>query len=335
MVTPFITLQQMRGINSVRVAGHSKPSRGNALRLPLFSGAGYPMKTRSQAVLDGYVYGFSPYVQGFDPTAYPPLQTVVAASDPALEGINIPLVPLAIFSDPTGLNPQSWEYQVESSIDFTSPIALAYGTMTITLGNLNLDATQIYDSGTVNAAFLAIGTNYASNPPSNYSIDGVNQTINNQIFNGTGIAPADYLAFYTGNGNLPFVLDTTIDPPGPLFCPGTPVGPTPGTPDAQALADSLATLQNIPMVWPLFAGYDTAAPPNVLVSGFVVARVSSVQTVVIGNQSVIQVQLTPSLRATKTALTYVNNWPTTQPSPSAFFSFRFPNAYVKRIRLVR
>ena len=93
------------------------------------------MLCRSEAVLDGYVYGFSPYVLGFDPTANPPLQTAITPSDPIAEGMNIPLVPLAIFSDPTGSNPQSWEYQVESGVDFGSPSALAYGIMTITIGS--------------------------------------------------------------------------------------------------------------------------------------------------------------------------------------------------------
>ena len=327
-----LTVQQMRAINAVQIVGKSTHARGNALHLPIFGRTGYQMITGSVAVLDGYVYGFSPYVQGFDPTANPPLQTAVIAANPAVEGINIPLVPLAIFSDPTGLNPQSWESQVESSVDFSSPAALAYGTMTLTIGNLNLNVGQIYDPNTVNSTFLTIGTNYGSNPPSKYSTDGTNQTINNQIVNGAGIAPADYLQYYASNGNVPFALDTTTNPPGPLFCPGTPIGPTPGTPDAQTLADSLWSMQNIPMVWPLFAGYDSSNPPRAIVNGFVVARVIGVETVLIAGQPAIQVQLIPSLRSTKTALTYVSNWPTTQPAP--YFSFRFPNVYVKRIRLM-
>jgi hypothetical protein len=329
-----LSLQQMRSINAVQILGQSTNARGNALRLPMFNRDGYQMITRTHAVLDGFVYGFSPYVQGFDPTANPPLRNAFAAADQTIEGINIPLAPLAIFSDPTGINPQSWEFQVESGVDFSSPAALDYGTMTLTLGNLNLDAGQRYDPAIVNATFLAIGTNYISNPPSLYATDGANQTIDNQIRNGTGIAPADYLKYYEGNGNLPFALDPTVDPPGPLFCPGTPVGPAPGTPDGQTLAESLWSLQSIPMIWPLFAGYDSSNPPRVVISGFVVARVSGVQVVEIDGQLVVQVELTPSLRATRTALTYVSRWPTTQPAPSAFFSFRFPNAYVKRIRLM-
>ncbi len=330
----LLTLQQMRTINAVQIIGKSSRARGNALRLPMFGRVGYEMITSSHAVLDGFVYGFSSYVQGFDPTANPPLETSVLAANPAIEGINIPLVPLAIFSDPAGVNPQSWEFQVENSVDISSPAALAYGTMVVTLGNLNLNANQLYDPDTVNATFLTIGTNYSSNPPSHYSTDGNNQTIDNQIRNGFGIAPADYLGYYANNGNLPLALDTTMNPPGPLFCPGTPIGPTPGTPDAETLAASLWSLQNIPMVWPLFAGYDTSNPPNAIINGFVVARVTAVQIALVDGQPAVQVELTPSLRSTKTALTYASRWPTTQAAGSPFFSFRFPNAYVKRIRVM-
>jgi hypothetical protein len=334
-VASALTPTQRRSINAVQVVGRRTKGRGSPLTLPLFNGIGYQMTTRSEAVLDGYVYGFTPYVMGFDPTASPPLETAVTPSNPIAEGLNIPLVPLAIFSDPTGSSPQSWESQVESSVDFTSPNALAYGTMTITIGNANFSAAQLYNGGTLNATFLAIGTNYTTNPPNKYMSDGTNRTINDQILNGSGIAPADYFAFYTGNGNLPLALNRTTDPPGPLVCPGTPVGPFPDTADFATLAGSLASLRNVPMVWPLFTGYDASIPPKVIVSGFVVARVSGVQPMTVAGQTCLQVQLTPSLRATKTALTYVSQWPTTQPAPSAYFPFRFPNAYVKRIRLMR
>ena len=333
-ISDSLTLAHLRSINAVQVVGRNTRARGSPLRLPIFNAKGYDMVTVSEAVLDGYVYGFSPYVQGFDPTANPPLETAVTPPNPIIEGLNIPLVPLAIFSDPTGINPQSWEYQVESGVDFASPTALAYGTMTITIGNATFDPTLQYDPGTFNAALLAIGTNYLTNPPSKYVNDGANRTINDQIANGSGIAPADYYSYYTSNGNARLALNMATDPPKPFACPGTPVGPDPAFVDFAVLKDSLTSLGR-PMVWPLFTGYDNSSPPKVLISGFVVARVSAVQPVILDSKLCMQVQLTPSLRATKTALTYVSNWPTTQPEPSPYFQFRFPNAYVKRIRLMR
>jgi hypothetical protein len=332
---PALTLQQQRTINAVQVVGRSVNSRGNSLTFPIFNHFGWEMMTRSEAVLDGYVYGFSPYVQGFDPTASPAPQSAFTPVNPIVEGLSIPLAPIAIYSDPQGNSTQSWENQVESTVNFASPTALSYGTMTITLSNGNLSTTQQYDPTMFNATFLCLGTNYCSSPPSKYSSDGLNRTINDQIVNGSGIAPQDYYTFYTSNSNQRLVLDTSTDPPGPLYIAGTPVGPAPATADYTTLKNSLLSLQNTPMIWPLFNGYDASMPPRVIVSGFVVARVSAVQDTTVAGQTCVQAQLTPSLLATRTALTYTNSWPTTQPEPSPYFQFRFPNAYVKRIRLMR
>jgi hypothetical protein len=70
-----LTLAQQRTINAVTVVGRRTKARGTALSLPFFGKKGYQMTTQSVAVMDGYVYGFSPYVMGIDPTANPPIHS--------------------------------------------------------------------------------------------------------------------------------------------------------------------------------------------------------------------------------------------------------------------
>jgi hypothetical protein len=318
-----LTLAQKRGLNSVQVTGHHTTSRGNAVPLPILGGISWEMSTRSEAVLDGYIYGFH--------------------ADPLGE-VNIPLAPI-------GLNARSWMEQVEAPVDRTlaTPAKgrLPFGDFKVMLGAIAQDPD--YHDCTKIAPMIHVGTTTLAQSAMQLSPHN------------PGITPAHHQAHLKANNNLPFALDpTTLQ---------LPLSAAPhANQDNGGIGPMEANLlglknKNTRLIWPLISGYNNSAKEQrkAVITGFVAARVINVKRVsyhlltdkngdtVPGSKKqgsgeegtddkgltrhqyeILELTLHPTLLATSTAMVFVRDWPMGEQH-----QFRFPNAYVKTIRLLK
>jgi hypothetical protein len=314
------SLTQKRAINAVQVTGRSTKARGNAMRLPIFNRMSWEMTTRSEAVLDGYVYGFH--------------------TDPSGE-INIPMAPI-------GLNARSWAVQVESSVDLSrerpADGRLPFGDFKVMLGAIAQDPDS-NDSSKI-APMIHFGTSTLTE-----AISQLNST-------NPGILPAQYDLFFQANNRQPLALDAAT------LRLSLPTAPQPNrdNTDLGMLESKLRGLSTTRLIWPLISGYNDGNPQRqAVITGFVAARIIDVKRTsyrlltdrngdaVPGSKEqgtceegmddqgrtrrpydVLELTLHPTLLATSTAMVFVKDWPRTDQNP-----FRFPNAYVKKIRLIK
>jgi hypothetical protein len=325
-----LTLAQKRSINSVQVMGRSASTTGeNRLLFPIFRRDKFEMVTRSEAVLDGNLYGFY--------------------TDP-LGSINIPMAPVA-------LNANNWHNDVEKLVDPTlaTPASgpLPYGDMTVLLGGSEHDP-ETRKPG-VYAPVLSIGTTNVS--------DALTQLDHKN----PGVTPAQYGRYLASHGNQPFALD-----PKSLTL-AVASSPQIASADLNRLELNLQNLKDRRLVWPLYADFrEHDGAGEATITGFVAARIVQVKKLtysVLMDQdgkprqkslgscgdrdrqghdhrsddrnserkkglcvefSAIQLTLRPTMLATGTGMVFVKDWPT-----GTQHQFRFPNAYVKRIRLVK
>ncbi len=324
---PPLTLAQKRTINGVQVYCRTALERGKTIRMPFLTGMAWDVASRSEAILDGYVYGFQT-----DP------------GTPEHPGtINIPLAPL-------GLSEQSWREQVEANVQlpeaYSSDERLPYGDFKVMIGAIPQDP-HAYDCRVI-APILYFGTATIAEATSQFNADN------------PGITPTQYGVYLQTNAQNPFALDlktlkTTL----------------PAAPHSIGGDDNLATLEsNLQglkktekrLIWPLISGYNDAnAQKKAIITGFVAARIIQVRRVsyhlltdrngetVPGSKKegpcdegldnegrlrrryeVLELTLHPTLLATSTSMVFVQDWPTGDQ-----FEHRFPNSYVKKIRLIK
>ena len=221
----------------------------------------------------------------------------------AVRNQSIPMAPIALLSDPTGILPQSWEHQIEQrngsdqwARDLDNSVdPLAAGTDGIPEMQVRFAAGA--DTSPLNARLLRLGTE---------DIDDVAMQVRE------GITTAD-LAELGG--------EMVLSPAGSLSVPGSTgeliLGPG-------ALAEALEQLRasGRPRIWPLFAGVESIlGEPQV--TGFVAARVASVEvSPVTGLTFTVQ----PAMLTTVTTVTAADR-PGYVDIPM--------NRYLSRMRLVR
>jgi hypothetical protein len=196
---------------------------------------------------------------------------------------NVPLVPLPILSDPTGTDPRSWEYQVEL-LNGADAFQFDRVTRAFSAGSDGLHEMELFialDPGQLalaNVALLDVG-----------AIDGAHFA--EQIASGTSATDLQAIG-----GQI--LLDDTQQ----VLLPGEAVGPPEGSADLDLLRAALEALRlsGAARVFPLYAGIDPGTG-NVIVTGFVAARIVAVDAVVSGQPLRVVVQ--PAMICTATALT--------------------------------
>jgi len=237
-------------VNAVRVLARRTRDRGNPAGLRLGRWLSTPsadVRAAATAVLDRAVIGFR-----------------------STAGQPLPVVPIALLSDPTGANPLAWEVQSANG-----PDAFQFDRVsrTFTPGSDGLREVQV--QLTLNGCLLEAGVTTVA--------DASAQVVG-------GVRPAQAPdGIVLGPGNL---LSATAFP----GC-----GPAPGTPDAALLQAALVQLQASAeaRVWPLYQSVGGAGA--VTLSGFVAARVANVAAAAPGQP--ITLTLQPAQLATAAAVT--------------------------------
>jgi hypothetical protein len=221
-------------VNAVRITGRRTRDRGNAAGLYLGRAFAVPaadVVTLSTAMLDRDVVGLRP-----------------ALNQP------LPLVPIALLSDPGGTNPASWEAQVPGGRgpdDYRFDPATRTVVADATGDGIHEMEVTLAD----NACELLLGVADSA-------------AVNDQVSG--GVMPAQLQSL---GGQLVLGEQNQLPLPAPPGC-----GPAAGTPEADGLAASLEQLRvrGDLRVWPLFAGLDGSSGAAV-VTGFVAARVVRVE----------------------------------------------------------
>lgn len=239
-------------INAVRINGRRTTARGNpvgTLAARAFGLSFVDMTTKATALLDHNVYGFRPN------TSAP-----------------LPLAPLAVLSDPSAVNQQSWEYNVTAGNGPLTDNGLLHGIV------VQLTPTGPPTPSTPNGQVLSIGTTAAAQLVA--QLQG-------------GVMAADLAGFPGGQFALDALTNNLL-----VSGPATPLGPT----DYAALATVLLALQNsgAQRVFPLYSTYQ-AVGNEVTLSGFVAARVVSVQPM--NGQQPLTFVLQPTVLSVPAALT--------------------------------
>jgi hypothetical protein len=273
-------------VNALRIVARRIRARGNAARSPVAGFALLPsadIVATATAMLDRDTYGFRPL--GAQP---------------------LPLVPLALLSDPTASNPKSWEnrivahqgsdaYQFDRTAGAFVPGSDGLPEITVEL------AVAGGPDSMANGCLLHVGTT---------DLAGVSS----QVRDGIGAEQLQGLGgqFALGAGNL-------------LTVPGTVEGPGFGSAEASDLRDSLDLLRQsaVPRVWPLYRSVDASAGTAVL-AGFVAARVVRVEPDALGQP--LKFTLQPALLAVPSSLT--------DPARRGVGGTLIPNPYVIKVRLV-
>jgi Flp pilus assembly protein TadG len=226
-------------INTVQITVRRTADRGNAVRTnggKFLSPKGQDMIVRAMATLDRDVIGFRPI---FDKP--------------------LPIVPIALRSDPSGNDPNSWEFQVrnrggadewrfnaENKVFVNDEKGDAIHEMLVTFGNL-VDGD--IDAEAVNACLLQIGSK---------DFDELAEQVR------YGLAK---LHLESLGGQL------LLGPDNRLAIPGSPRAPQAGSREFSLMFRSLEQIQLLaePRIWPLVSGANDDGAP--IISGFVAARI--------------------------------------------------------------
>jgi hypothetical protein len=276
-------------INLVKVNVRLSPDRGNAptLILGAFVNRGSAdLRAESAAMLDRDVIGFRPWSQQ-----------------------PLPLAPLALFADPSGADPKSWQYQVEvkkvvdqyrfDRVNNTFVVDKSGDGLFEFSAALALDASE---KAQANVAMLFLGTSDAG---------GVAQQLE------TGITSSDLQDL---GGAL--ILQSADNR---LTVPGTDLGPADTSQQAMKLFQSLDDLRKSarPVIWPLYCGLEALTNRPVL-CGFVAARVVTVTPISPGQA--LKFVLQPTMLANSSAVTDANQ--------RGVGGIAITNPYVCKVRLV-
>jgi hypothetical protein len=295
--TPFVlaanvqdpTNTALAEINTVQVKARLTRQRGNAPNMvfaPFIGLSSANVRTVAAAMLDRDVIGFRPLGQQ-------PLK----------------LAPFALFSDPTGSDPKSWQNLIEEK---NGPDAYRYDAALQTFVQdsqgdglrefaavMALDASQ---AASANVSLLFIGFDDAS---------GAGQQLT------AGITP-DRLASLGGQ----LVLDRQDNH---LTMTGRGVGPAANSTALTAIQQGLQQLRQTaqPRIWPLYCGFSDSNQP--VLCGFVAARVVTVAGVD-PNEPVFRFTLQPTMISTATAVTDANQ--------RGVGGVTVVNPYICKVRLV-
>jgi len=277
-------------IHAVRVTAHRTRERGNAAGLFLGPWLGLraaDVVASSTAIVDWEVVGFRP-----------------------LHGATVPLVPIALLSDPTAAERDCWEAQTQPNVDargnvwgrdnylFDSVkkrlVAVGQGVSRGD-GILEVKATLVLDGqesrAKSSACLLRIGG------------QGEWGVLCRQVQAGVSAQDLEGPEF---GGQLSLGMDNE------LRLPGWYVAPRADRPELGQLLNSLMSLQTSaePRIWPLFVRPAFASPQGesfALVRGFVAARVARVELESFDDGGVTRqrvcVILQPCVLSTSTAMT--------------------------------
>jgi hypothetical protein len=274
-------------LNAVEVTSHRTRERGTPVGLfftRLFQLDSANVAASSTAFLDRQVIGFRP-----------------------TQSLNVPLMPIALFSDPTGLDELTWEYQVDKPLSLGGGGMDAFSFNKLTRRWLHADEGGQGDGlpefvlkiplGSVidetNGALLRLGKQDSRTLPrqmlQGLGVDDLEAQQGQLQLSWDGLLPIEEAAI-PGSNSLAQIIEVleTLSKNGdarlwPLYLPG------PATTDASGLA---------------------------LLRGFVAARVCAVEK----NDKYLEVILQPTILTTGTALTSAN---------------AAMNPYIGKIRLVR
>jgi hypothetical protein len=261
-------------VNAVRVVARRTRARGNPAGLRL----GQWLSTPSADVVAAATALLDRDVIGFRSTA----------------GQSLPVVPIALLSDPTGANPLGWEAQAANG-----PDAYQFDCVsrTFSAGSDGLREVQVQLAQ--NGCLLEAGVITV--------VDASAQVV-------AGVAPAQ-----APDGIILGPSNTLLA----MTFPGC--GPAPDTADAATLQAALAQLQATGdvRVWPLYQSVDAGSGTAVL-TGFVAARVAAVAAPAAGQPVTFTLQ--PGELATATAVTDATR--------RGVGGINIVNPYVCKIRLV-
>lgn len=277
-------------INSLEVTARRTRDRGTPVGLfftRLFRLSSADVTASATAVLDRHIIGFRPNGQ-----------------------INVPLMPIGLLSDPTGIEETSWEAQIDK------PLALGLSGSDQYL--FDKEGKQWYEVG-VNCKVgdglpeftLKLPLSKESEDANGVMLQFGKQTSANTLRQmESGLNAVDLQAY---DGRLELGWDGML----PVEEAGMPTGKS-----LSAMIDMLNSLQasGEARVWPLYlpgvTSDEQAATSAVVIRGFVSARIAKI----VQSESYLEIELQPTVMITGTALTH----------PEAN-----PNAYLGKIKLIR
>ncbi len=277
-------------INSLEVTARRTRDRGTPVGLfftRLFRLSSADVSASATAVLDRHIVGFRPNGQ-----------------------INIPLMPIALLSDPTGIEETSWEAQIDKP--------LSTGLTGVDQYLFDKTGKQWYEVG-VNCKVgdglpeftLKLPLSKESEEANGVMLQFGKPSMTNTLRQmESGLNALDLQAY---DGRLELGWDGMI----PVEEAGMPTGKS-----LSAMIDLLTTLQasGEARIWPLYlpgeTGDEQAVASPVVIRGFVSARIAKI----VQTESYLEIELQPTVMVTGTGLT--------QPEAN-------PNAYLGKIKLIR
>ncbi|MFT3879762.1 MAG: pilus assembly protein TadG-related protein [Gemmatales bacterium] len=278
-------------INSLQVTARRTRDRGNPVGLfftRLFNLSSADVAASATAVLDRHIVGFRPNGQ-----------------------INIPLMPIGLLSDPTGIEEASWEAQIDKP--------LTTGLSGFDQYLFDKDSKQWYEVG-VNCKVGDGLPEFTLKLPlgkESEEVNGVMLQFGKPTYANTlrqmesGLNTLDLQNY---DGKLELGWDGML----PVEEANMPAGK-----QLSAMIELFNTLHasGEARIWPLYLPVDTTndeqtATSHVVVRGFVSARIANI----VQNESYLEIELQPTVMITGTALTH----------PEAN-----PNAYLGKIKLIR
>jgi hypothetical protein len=257
-------------LNAVEVMGRRTRARDTAIGLffaRLFRLSASDVTASSTAVLDHQVLGFRPWGT-----------------------VTVPFMPLAILSDPTGMDEDSWEAQIDKP--------LAQGGGGRDWYAFDKETKQWLSNGKGDGLpefVLKLPLGSSNETPSNGKVIQLAQTSNQDWLRqvSLGLSSNDLSAW---KGQL--VLDQNG------FCP-TEEGQAPTGKTLEQLVEALTAFRQTgeARIWPLYLPMPSLERinPSVMLRGFVAARIADVQ-VSEGNDSCLVIILQPTILITSTAL---------------------------------
>jgi hypothetical protein len=267
-------------VNAVRITARRTCERGNPLYLlrgPFLHRIPTNATFSSTAMLDREVIGFRP-----------------------IHSRPVPLVPLALRSDPSGTHKDSWEHHCREGDDHWSFDRSSKPFRRVEAPDGLREFSGRIGNKEATVCLLQIGSSDT-------------MELAEQIER--GILPAEF----EGLGG-----ELVLDKEGRRIVPGTLIGPTAGTSAFEALAASLRSLRDRgeAYAWPLFREVDEKTQRPIL-TGFIAARVVDVQ---VDKEGMLRFTLQQAVLCAASAVT-VSSRPKDAPAVSA-------NPYLCKVRLV-
>lgn len=245
------------------------------------------------------------------------------------DGVPAPLMPFAIFSDPTMQQPASWEAQTAGpNVDraHAGQDRFAYDPNAKRFREVGVDADQGNGICEMTVRLPLSGASFddvpdADEPNGTLLTLGQPGTRSRQIRQ--GVVRDDLLEF---GGELVLAWDDRLFVPGEIF------GPQSSDPELKNLLAAVEQLAKRPepRIWPLYQAMQPAGtnvPPTVVVTGFVAARLARVRLSDAPYPN-LELILEPCALITNTAVTDASRRRTDGLGPT-------PNRYIAKARLLK